>query len=78
MDPGGLRAEYGRRIKMIGGFDKRIVAAGKAAIDAEFKRLKPVIREGGYLPAIDHSVSADISWDAYRYFVEACVAASGG
>jgi uroporphyrinogen decarboxylase len=78
MDPVGLRAEYGRRIKMIGGFDKRIVASGKAAIDAEFKRLQPVIREGGYLSAIDHSVSADISWDAYRYFVEACVAASGG
>lgn len=72
MDPVALRQTFGRSLKMIGGFDKRIVALGKPAIDAEFRRLKPVIDEGGFLPAIDHSVSADISWDAYRYFIDAC------
>jgi hypothetical protein len=77
MDPVALRRTYGRDLRLIGGFDKRIVAQGPAAIDAEFKRLQPVIDEGGFLPAIDHSVSADISWDHYRHYVDAVCRASG-
>ncbi|MHB9133576.1 MAG: uroporphyrinogen decarboxylase family protein [Armatimonadota bacterium] len=71
MDPVALRKQFGRDLRMIGGVDKREIANGKAAIDAEIARLQPVIDEGGYLPAIDHSVSADISLDNYRYFIEA-------
>lgn len=70
MDPVALRNQFGRDLRMIGGFDKRIVARGPSAIDAEFERLRPVIEEGGFLPAIDHSVSADISFVNYRHFVE--------
>lgn len=71
MDPVELRRTFGPALRMIGGFDKRIVACGPAAIDAEFARLRPLIAEGGFIPAIDHSVSADISWDHYRYFIDA-------
>lgn len=71
MDPVELRREFGRSLRMMGGFDKRIVTCGKGAIDAEFARLRPVIEEGGYIPGIDHSVSADISWDNYRYYLDA-------
>jgi uroporphyrinogen decarboxylase len=77
MDPVELRRTFGKSLRMLGGFDKRLVARGKAAIDAEFRRLQPVIEEGGYLPAIDHSVSADISWDNYRHFIDALRKASG-
>ncbi|MDD5707796.1 MAG: uroporphyrinogen decarboxylase family protein [Kiritimatiellae bacterium] len=76
MDPVALRKLFGRDLRMLGGFDKRIVAQGPAAIDAEFARLQPVIREGGFLPAIDHSISADISFANYRYFLQRLVAAS--
>jgi len=76
MDPVELRRTFGKSLRLIGGFDKRLVAQGKAAIDAEFRRLQPVIKEGGYLPAIDHSVSADISWDNYRHFIDALRKAS--
>ncbi|MEI6178857.1 MAG: uroporphyrinogen decarboxylase family protein [Verrucomicrobiota bacterium] len=77
MDPVELRKTFGKELRMLGGFDKRIVAAGKEAIDAEFERLRPVIEEGGYLPAIDHSVSSDISWDNYRHFLDAVQKHSG-
>ena len=77
MDPVALRKTFGKDLRLIGGFDKRIVPLGKAAIYAEFERLKPVIEEGGFLPAIDHSVSSDISWDNYRHFVEAVQLYSG-
>jgi len=77
MDPVELRRTFGRELRLVGGFDKRIAAAGKQAIDAEFERLRPVIDEGGFLPAIDHSVSADISFDSYRHFLDAVRRASG-
>jgi len=77
MDPVELRKTFGRNLRLIGGFDKRIVAAGKEAIEAEFLRLRPVIDEGGFLPAIDHSVSSDISWDNYRHFLDAVQRYSG-
>ncbi|NQU40290.1 MAG: hypothetical protein HQ523_10095 [Lentisphaerae bacterium] len=71
MDPVALRSQFGRSLRMIGGFDKRVVARGKAAIEAEFARLRPVIEEGGYLPAIDHSISSDISLESYRHYLAA-------
>lgn len=70
MSPVELRKQFGRVVRMIGGIDKREIAKGRAAIDAEIERNRPLIDEGGYIPAIDHSVSADISFDNYRYFVE--------
>jgi uroporphyrinogen decarboxylase len=75
MTPVELRAAFGRDLKMIGGLDKREIAAGPAAIDAEIARNRPLIVEGGFIPAIDHSVSADISWDNYQYFIEKIQAA---
>lgn len=70
MAPVELRRRFGRDLRMIGGVDKREVAKGRKAIDAELARLKPLIDEGGFVPAIDHSVSADISYADYRYFLD--------
>ena len=77
MVPSALRREFGKDLRLIGGIDKRAVARGRAAIDAEIERNRAVIDEGGFLPAIDHSVSADISFDDYRYFLEAIQQALG-
>jgi hypothetical protein len=70
MDPVALRAQFGRELRICGGFDKRIVPCGSAAVRTELERLAPVIREGGFAPGIDHSVSSDISWDHYRRFLD--------
>jgi len=71
MVPVELRERFGRELRMVGGIDKREVARGPEAIDREIERNRPLIQEGGYVPAIDHSVSADISFDNYRYFIDA-------
>ena len=70
MSPSELRPRYGRALQFVGGLDKRAIAQGPSAIDAEIARNRPVIVEGGYVPAIDHSVSADISLDCYRHFLD--------
>ena len=70
MEPVTLRKRYGKRIKMIGGIDKREIAQGKDAIRKEMKKIPGLIREGGYIPKIDHSVSSDISLDNFRFYID--------
>jgi uroporphyrinogen decarboxylase len=50
--------------------DKRTLAHGPAAIDAELVRLRPLIEEGGYIPHTDHSIPPDVSFDNFRYYME--------
>jgi uroporphyrinogen decarboxylase len=70
MDPVALRQQFGRDLRIGGGFDKRIVPLGPDAVQAELDRLMPVLREGGFVPGIDHSVPADVSWDDYRHYLD--------
>ncbi len=57
------------RFQIIGGIDKRIMAAGKDAIDAEVNRkVPPLFKTGGYIPCCDHSVPPDVSWENFRYY----------
>ncbi|OAM90586.1 hypothetical protein OH491_02275 [Termitidicoccus mucosus] len=76
MEPVGLRRQFGRELRIGGGFDKRIVPLGRSAVAAEFARLRPVIEEGGYIPGIDHSIPADVSYDRYREYVDELVKVS--
>jgi uroporphyrinogen decarboxylase len=71
MEPAALRKQFGRELRMGGGFDKRIVTAGPEAIKNELHRLSPLVKEGGLVLGIDHSVPADVSWDNYRYYIDA-------
>ena len=49
--------------------DKRALAKGPMAIDAELARLKPLIDSGGYIPHTDHSCPPDISFSNYCYYL---------
>ncbi len=53
---------------MIGGVDKRALAAGRQAIDAEIAHLRPLLQEGGYVAWCDHFVPPDVSLDDYLYY----------
>jgi len=81
MDVLAVRKKYGRELRICGGVDKRALIHGKQAIDAELKRVLPLMREGGYVPHTDHSCPPDISYDNYCYFLkkleETCMLASG-
>ena len=43
---------------------------GPETIDAELARVAPLVREGGYVPATDHSLPPDISFQNYCIFME--------
>jgi uroporphyrinogen decarboxylase len=56
-------------LRISGGFDKRILAQGKEAIDREVDRIMPVMYErGGYIPTCDHGVPAEVNFASYMHY----------
>jgi uroporphyrinogen decarboxylase len=70
-DPVRLRQKFGRSLRLSGGVDKRELARGPDAIETHLRELQPLVAEGGFIPTVDHAVSPDISWDNFRYYVDA-------
>jgi uroporphyrinogen decarboxylase len=58
-------------LQIWGGIDKRALAKGRQAIDAELQRvLLPMKRRGGYVAGLDHSVPSDVSLENHRYYAK--------
>jgi uroporphyrinogen decarboxylase len=57
------------RLQILGGIDKRAIAAGKAAIDHELEpKVRQTLRAEGYIPHCDHGVPPDVSWQDFVYY----------
>lgn len=69
MDPVALRRQW-PRLQFIGGVDKMNIAQGKPAIDVEMSRLEPTIKQGGWIPSLDHSVPPIVAYEDYCYYLE--------
>lgn len=71
MDVRAFRRRYGRDLALIGGLDKRALARGRDAIDAELRlRLPPLLAGGGYIPCLDHTCPPDIRLSDFQYFLD--------
>jgi len=57
------------RFLMLGGFDKMTMSRGEDAMRAEFERLLPVMRSGGYVPSVDHQTPPEVSLENYRTYL---------
>jgi uroporphyrinogen-III decarboxylase len=57
------------RFRMMGAFDKTVMSRGESAMRAEFERILPVMRSGGYVPSVDHQTPPDVSLADYRIYV---------
>ena len=68
-EPAIMRERY-PDLALLGGVDKRALAAGPEAIDRELERLLPVVEAGGYVPMVDHLVPPDVSLENYQYYLE--------
>jgi len=64
------REKYGRELRGVGGMDKRVFAHDYAAVDAEIKRLKPLVDLGGYVPCPDHRLAPDARWENVQYYCD--------
>lgn len=63
------RREYGRDLLIIGGFDKLALFDSREAVLAEFRKLEPVMQEGGFIPHIDHRCPDGVSFEMYQYYI---------
>ena len=69
MDVVKLREKYGKRIGFFGGIDKRVLASTPDRIMAEISPiLKNCFADGGFIPACDHAIPPDVSFDNYRFY----------
>ena len=54
---------------MMGGIDKRLLAAGKEAIEEHLQHIiPPMVERGGYIPTCDHGVPLEVDFDDYLYY----------
>ncbi|MCL5071776.1 MAG: hypothetical protein M1308_12925 [Actinobacteria bacterium] len=68
-DVGKIRNNY-PNLKLLGGVNKKVLFAdsNKTNIDLELGRISKVIKTGGFIPHIDHAVSADVTWENFKYY----------
>jgi len=57
------------RLLMVGHFDKMTMNRGEAAMRAEFERLLPLMRTGGFIPSVDHQTPPGVSLEHYRLYL---------
>jgi uroporphyrinogen-III decarboxylase len=68
VDGDRLRQLY-PNLRMIGHFNKLVMHQGEAALRAEFERLVPLMRTGGFIPSVDHQTPPGVSLEQYQLYV---------
>ncbi len=56
------------RLQMLGGISKYSVAQGRAATDESLAVVADLMRDGGYVPFVDHSVPPAVRWEDFLYY----------
>lgn len=70
VSPQELRRRFGKSLRLWGGVDKRILARDRDSIRAHLREFIPLIEEGGFIPTVDHTVSPEVSWDNWCYYMD--------
>jgi hypothetical protein len=68
VDVGKIRREHPDWL-MIGAYDKMEMKKGEAAQRAEFERLLPTMKTGGFIPSVDHQTPPDVSFENYKIYL---------
>ena len=63
-----LRQQF-PNLRMVGHFDKMTMNRGEAAMRAEFERLVPLMKSGGFIPSVDHQTPPGVSLEQYRCYL---------
>ncbi len=68
--PAALLKEFGKDLRIMGGFDKIQMIKGKEAIKAYMKTLVPLVERGGFIPFCDHRCPPDVKEEDYLYYLD--------
>ena len=67
-DVAAIRREH-PQLLMIGGYDKTVMSHGERAMRAEFERLLPTAKTGGFIMSCDHQTPPDVSLENYKLYL---------
>ena len=71
MDVREFRKLYGKNLAMIGGLDKRLLVHPGPALEEEINaKAKLLLKEGGYIPGLDHTAPPDIGLKEFRTYLQ--------
>lgn len=65
----GLPRELYPQFRFVGHFNKLVMHLGEEAIRAEFERLLPLMKRGGFIPSVDHQTPPGVSLEQYRCYL---------
>ncbi|HBG28245.1 MAG: hypothetical protein A2Y10_12820 [Planctomycetes bacterium GWF2_41_51] len=68
--PSALLDEYGKELRIMGGFDKMALGEGKQAIEKYMETLVPYVERGGYIPFCDHRCPPNVKQEDYIYYLD--------
>lgn len=68
--PGDLLQEYGKDLRIMGGFDKIEMGKGREAIRRYMDTLVPLVERGGYIPFCDHRCPPNVHPDDYLFYLD--------
>lgn len=68
VDLAALREDYPEFL-CIGHYDKMVMPHGEAAMRAEFERLLPLMKKGGFIPSVDHQTPPGVTLEQYHIYV---------
>ena len=68
VDGMALRKQF-PNLAMIGHYDKMVMKRGEDAMRAEFERLSPIMKAGGFIPSVDHQTPPEVSLENYRIYL---------
>ncbi len=68
--PADLLNEYGKDLRIMGGFDKMALGAGREAIHRYMDTLVPLVERGGYIPFCDHRCPPNVDPQDYLYYLD--------
>ncbi len=71
MDIRVFRRRYGRNLAIIGGIDKRmLVNPDRSFAKHIHETVVPLLKSGGYIPCLDHTVPPDVSLDNFKRYLK--------
>ena len=68
--PQELFDQFGPELRIMGGFDKIKMIAGKREITEYMESLVPCVERGGFIPFCDHRCPPDVTWENYVYYLD--------
>lgn len=68
--PKELLDQFGKELRIMGGFDKLQLGDGREAIKTYMDSLVPLVARGGYIPFCDHRCPPNVTTQDYLYYLD--------